>query len=370
MYDQRQSPDRAASIKSPADTSDKTTMGTGRKNPRTWNWQVLLGLILSAAGILLALRGVELSVVAETLRQVSFWPLVLAEISLILLYVFKAKRWQVLLHRVEEPDFSSAFDIFNIGNLVNNFLFARLGELLRIYLMGEAHRESKMFVLGSIAIEKVIELLVLVISTSLVLTQMALPEWLIEPWQFSLIAVVVSLPLVALFAWKGETVLAVIERLSRYLPFQSIKERISRQAHLGMQSVQLLRKPSILIEVVVWTVLALIFGVLTNFLTFYATGLSPSVWASLLLLVVLQAGGSVPSTAGKIGVFHFLTVLSLSLFDVAKEPALGYAIVLHLLGIGTIAVLGILGLWRQNIGLRKLSKSMTLGSQPSDIQGE
>jgi uncharacterized membrane protein YbhN (UPF0104 family) len=51
--------------------------------------------------------------------------------------------------------------------------------------------------------------------------------------------------------------------------------------------------------------------------------------AALSLLVVLQVGTVPPSLPGKVGIFHYLTVVALALFGVDRATALSYAIVLY-----------------------------------------
>ena len=67
------------------------------------------------------------------------------------------------------------------------------------------------------------------------------------------------------------------------------------------------------------------------------------VLAAFVVMVVLQVGTSVPSTPGKIGIFQYLAVLALAPFGVAREPALTYGVLLHVVGFGPLVALG--GLW-------------------------
>ena len=66
----------------------------------------------------------------------------------------------------------------SVGMMMNSFLPARLGDFTRAYLIGEAESDSKVYVLGTVAVEKVADLLFLLLSLMVLLSQMALPEWL------------------------------------------------------------------------------------------------------------------------------------------------------------------------------------------------
>jgi hypothetical protein len=58
------------------------------------------------------------------------------------------------------------------------------------------------------------------------------------------------------------------------------------------------------------------------------------------MLVVLQVGVAPPSTPGKLGVFHALSLLALGALGIARAKGLAYGAVLHALVYGPQIVLG------------------------------
>ena len=77
----------------------------------------------------------------------------------------------------------------------------------------------------------------------------------------------------------------------------------------------------------------------TNFLVFQSFSLPVPATASLVLLVVLQIGTAVVSVPGNVGVFHYLTVVTLAAWDVPQPTAVAVAIVLHIVSLGPKVVL-------------------------------
>jgi hypothetical protein len=75
------------------------------------------------------------------------------------------------------------------------------------------------------------------------------------------------------------------------------------------------------------------------------------------LLVVLQAGVAVPSTPGKIGVFHYLCMIALSVFGVPATISLAYGLTLHALVVGGISIWAATAMWRHSWGLRRLAQA-------------
>lgn len=78
----------------------------------------------------------------------------------------------------------------------------------------------------------------------------------------------------------------------------------------------------------------------TNLLVLQSFRLPVPAIAAMVLLVVLQIGTAVVSVPGNVGVFHYLTVVTLAAWDVPRPTALAVAVVLHLVSLGPKVVLG------------------------------
>jgi len=354
----------------------KLTPSTGEKTlgkeprsvpsaPQRWgkgNWQLWIGVVFSLGFLVLALRNVDLTETANTLRRVNVLILGAAVASFVFSTAAKAIRWQVLLAVRKAPSFGRAFSILSVGLMVNTFLPARLGEFARATLMGEAEADSKVYVLGTVAVEKVADLLMLMILLALLLLQMALPEWLAGPARGMALVLAILVPCFVLLAWQSDFILRMVEQTSRFVP-SAKREWLVRQTRYGLASLDVVRRPRLLIGLLGWSLIVWILSALTNTLVFLAMELAMPVWASLLLLVVLQVGTAVPSSPGRIGVFQYLVILTLSIFAVDKNVALGYSVVLYLVIYVPIALLGVWGLWHEKITWGKLTEAVVRFSE-------
>ena len=88
------------------------------------------------------------------------------------------------------------------------------------------------------------------------------------------------------------------------------------------------------------TALILAVAASTNLLVAKAFHLQVPAVTALVLLLVLQAGTAVVSVPGNIGVFHYLTVVTLAAWQVPRPVALATAIVLHAVSLGPKVLLG------------------------------
>ncbi len=78
----------------------------------------------------------------------------------------------------------------------------------------------------------------------------------------------------------------------------------------------------------------------TNLLVFRAFSLPVPAVAAFAVLVVLQFGTALVSVPGNVGVFHYLTVVTLAAWEVPRPDALAAAIVLHAVSVGPKVILG------------------------------
>jgi len=321
-------------------------------------WQILVGLFLSIGSIYLAFQGVNLSQVLGAIPGALPVYIVLALIVSFATLAAKAARWRLLFNQ-QAPTFRRSFAIQNIGIFLNSIAPARLGDFIRAYLMGEENNQSKVFVLGTIVVEKIFDMFFIVISIVLLLPQVVFPNWVSKPSELTAIFVAIILFIGSLVAWKRDVVFLQIERWSKILP-DRWQGWILRQIKNLLSSLECVRNTRQLINILVWSFLIWVLGFGTNLLVFWAMGLSLSFLPAIFLLIVLQVGVAVPSTPGRIGVFHYLTVLALSVFSIEKGPALSYGIILHLVVFVPLTLLGAYYIWEEKISWSRIMRTIAL----------
>jgi uncharacterized protein (TIRG00374 family) len=353
--------------------SMRFTVSTGDKVPgreppaaastvQRWSlrsWQLWIGIAFSIGFFALALRNVDLAETTSALRHVNVLILGAAVASYILSIAAKSVRWQLLLTLHKSPSFRRTFSILSIGQMMNSFLPAHLGDFARAYLMGEAEADSKVYVLGTVAVERLADLLFLLISIALLLSQMILPDWLALPARDTAMGIALLVPIVILLVWQRKFVMRIVARASHFAPL-AWREWLVQQTHFAYDSLETARSPRLLVGLFIWTTIVCALSTFTNYLVFLALALSLPVWASLLLLVVLQIGSAIPSSPGRIGVFQYLVILTLSIFAVDKNVALGYSVLLYLVIYVPNALIGIYCLWREKVTWQTLEEAAAM----------
>jgi hypothetical protein len=145
-----------------------------------------LGLVVGLAALALALRGVDLGALVQAVAgaRPGWVGLVLASVGLNTLA--KAARWRVLLGpQAFRTTFGRLLRTLLAGQMLNALLPARTGDLARVWLLGRPVAQhqppDRAFVLGSVALEKAVDLLAYALCTALLAVFVPLQPWLRRP---------------------------------------------------------------------------------------------------------------------------------------------------------------------------------------------
>ncbi len=116
-----------------------------------------------------------------------------------------------------------------------------------------------------------------------------------------------------ILALKRATFLGLVERLSQHFS-ERIREFLLKNVHTGFESLDVFRQPASALKLSLITASIWSAAVLANYWVLLALDIQAPLAASLLVLVAVQAGISLPSLPGKIGVFELTCILALGNF--------------------------------------------------------
>jgi uncharacterized membrane protein YbhN (UPF0104 family) len=116
------------------------------------------------------------------------------------------------------------------------------------------------------------------------------------------------------------------------------------------------RRPGVILGIVLYTGLLWALTVAVIVLLAEAFHLGVPWEASLVIVVALAFGVSLPSAPGFVGTFHYAVFASLLIYGVPRSEALSYAIVLHAASILPVFFLGLVFLWSEGLRLGSLTR--------------
>lgn len=309
---------------------------------------LLLGAALSAGFIALAFRQVDWRSVYGIVAQARIGWLLLALVSVVVTAWWRAARWRLLLGRHATGLGVGPFlGALWAGQALNALIPARLGELARALLIADRGGIGKGEALWSLVMEKLLDALTLIVFVAGLSLSAPLPDWLRSAsLVFSAISLSALGVLLAAERWRG-TVHAKIDCLQSRHPLIG-RLRPLRILEIVAEGGRLLRNARIAWRLMAWSLACYLMAALTNALVALALGIRLPPSAAMLLLAVLQSSAiaPLPTLPGRAGLFHYLCIITLAIYGVAPEPAMGYALVLHLLVYLPMALGGPWGLRR------------------------
>ena len=290
--------------------------------------QTVLGIGISVLSLYLALQNVSLPNMWVGLSQAKWEYVSLALISVAINAWAKAVRWELLLgSRRQGISSAKIFISLLVGQTLNLLLPARLGDLSRVQVIGSLGA-GRIFTLGTIAVEKIFDLISYTLLFVLLLFLMPLPAWISESGlSFVGVAVVMIGGIGVITVWRKNIVM-IIEQFARLLP-DHLQALVLHPIHSVLKSFDIFQDQRSVLHISFWSAVVWGASLLTNQFTMYAVGIDLPVTASLLILIGLQVGITIPSVPGRIGIFEYICMLALTAFDVPQDTALAYSILLH-----------------------------------------
>jgi uncharacterized protein (TIRG00374 family) len=297
-----------------------------RAQPAVTRASAWLGAVTGLAGLWLAVRGLAVGDVFVRLGTL-WWPAVVAALVLTLgNLVVGVWRWRLLFGRhPDRPGFTPLLRAIVIGQMVNILSPVRLGEVARAYALGERLPIERGRILGTVAIERTLDVLVSWIALAA----------LVFAWPSS--AGVRLGPAVALLVTAAGAVggVALVRRVARasgprgQQAYSSAGRRLHEAAQRIDEASMVLQRPAAFLASLGMSVTMLVSGAAANAVLATALQLPMTLPEAVVLLLTLQFAAVLPSLPARIGVFHYVTVTVLETFGIGRAEALSYAVVLY-----------------------------------------
>lgn len=303
------------------------------------------GLAISLLSLALAIRNVSFEAVKSTLLKADTRYMILALAFLGINTVGKAIRWKALmgLSGRSVPLYKSLAGV-EVGQMLNYLYPFRVGELTRAYMIG-GEGPGRLFILGTIGLEKLFDLLCYVFLFFLLLLFIPIPGWVSDSIYAT--ALLLAAAVIAIFwvAFRLDTVIKQIDMtLDRTGKRFSLVARLKAAERLKnmLSSLEVLKRPKDVIYVLFWSALIWVTSVLITQMALLSLHVDLPWAAAVLVVIVLQAGITVPSIPGKVGIFQYACILALSIFGIEQALGFSFGILLHVLVMLPTVLLGLI----------------------------
>ena len=277
-------------------------------------------------------------------------------------------RWRHLV-AVGTPDIDTLalFRSYMSGQLLNWYFPGRMGDISRVYHVGQTGKGNS-FSLGTIVVEKLMDLIAFAGLFFLVMLSYPLPVWIRSAagmvGLFGLFAILGMIGLVRV----PDRFVNLLRLLLRWIP-EALQSRFVAIFKSGISSLDVIRDWQGALSMIVLTGVIWLFSILTNYFLLFAFSLRLEWISAVILLVALQAGITLPGAPGRFGVFQYICILVLGLFQVDQATSLSYGITLQAVVLLPVTILGSISMIHfayQSMGVKSEPAATEINRQTND----
>ena len=328
------------------------------------DWRAVLGILLSIAFLIWALRGISFGQVLRELRAANPLLFLGAVAAATFPFWLRTWRWKSLIVPVyPQTKFRARFAAVNIGFMANNIFPARVGEFLRAYMLSRQEPVPVVTSLGSLVVERVFDGITLVVLTFIALALPSFPQGTAAGRDVGHVASVLAVVfagigvIFAAFVLWPRKVVGVTERLvSRFLPESYCRPVVDALESL-LTSLGAIRQPLLLLRLVLWSIALWLVGALSYWLGMLAFGIKVPFLSGLFLQSLVSFAVALPSSPGFFGIFEAAVRVGLvQLWGVDANKAISFAIGFHIGGYIPVTLMGMYYVWRLGISWKEVGK--------------
>jgi uncharacterized protein (TIRG00374 family) len=286
-------------------------------------------------------------------------PLVLAlAVAVVLVDLgLRALRWQILLRGTQpagSTDLRLAVAYLSIGYLANQLLPARMGDVARAYLAGQAFAVSRLTALGTIMVERVADgatMLGLAIVSGMIVAGVTAVQTLVV---YGLLLGVAGLLGMALAWWLMAKTPLASSRIGQ------VARGSAARLWTGMNTLRTLRGA---LAVGGTTLAALTTATLVAWLVTHAVGVTLTPVQAALFVSGIALSMAIPAAPGSLGTYEFVGVVVLTALGFAPDRAFAAVILLRIVTTLPPIILGLVAAWA--LHLRQATLTQPKADVPS-----
>ncbi|MEQ9400229.1 MAG: lysylphosphatidylglycerol synthase transmembrane domain-containing protein [Longimicrobiales bacterium] len=313
------------------------------------DWKAWLGVAVSAFLLWWVFRGEDLGDILGQVRSADLGWLVVAGAISTTGGLVRAIRWRLLLEPLGVPtSLHARWKALNVGFAVTNLALGRLGEIARPYALSRMTRVSTSGALGTVVLERVLDMVALLLLLTATLLLPAFPRDATMFGQPIGVAVMGAtgagvgvVVLVGALVVRPMLVVRLLRALEQRVPVLG-RRRLGDAAESFIAGLDLLKRPVALLKALAWSFVVWIWMAMSFWAAFQAFGIDLGFTAALFTQCVVSAFVALPAAPGFLGTLQTGVLVSLyGIFGVAEADALSLSVGYHLSGYIPVTSLGL-----------------------------
>jgi len=319
------------------------------KSPRFW-----IGILISVVCLYFAFQGIQFDKLFAALVGINFFWMAIASLLFFASYAPRVFRWQWLFLPLRLR-WMNVLHALNVGYFLSNLLPARLGDVVRAYLIGDLEKVSKARALSTIVVERMSDGLIVVLLLAInAIFVPNIPESARQGAFLVAIGGIGGIIFLLVLSLNKERGLGLLRRITAPIPALQ-HSKLWELLEAVIDGFAVLQSPRAVFGVALCALIAWVLGGFVYWTTAFAMNFEIPLTAAFLVMTITSLAVVVPSSPGYVGVFHAGAVFILTtMFGSDQTDALSYAIVVHALFYIWLIVFGIFSMWREGLSIQSL----------------
>ena len=318
--------------------------------------------ILALALVVWFLRHANIADVYAQLRRARMDLLVLGFVFVMATYWARAIRWQYLLEPVGQTRFRTVLRTTVIGFAALAVLPARVGDVLRPYLLARQEGLPTTATIATVVMERVLDLIAVLVLLAIYVWGFTggstLPPRLLNPIKVSAALAAgasgVLMAMMWVLATHPERIGAFAAAIARILPGR-LSERVGQLASTFSSGFAAAREPRALLLAMLWSFPLWLAIAAEAWAVTVAFGIAMPFVGTFLLQAMLVIGVAVP-TPGGVGSYHEAYRLGVTtFFGAPNDRAVAAAIVTHAISFVPVVLLGAVFMAQDGLSVSSLT---------------
>jgi hypothetical protein len=296
-----------------------------------------VSLILTAIFLYLAFHGEDVKNLITIIGQASLWWIIVFAFLTVLGHYLRALRWKIILSSIKnETSLSNLFGSVMIGYGINNVI-PRLGEVSRAVAVGKLENISRSSVLGTIVVERVIDIIffgIAVVLSAFIYSGNIYEEFVwLKPTIYLGTIIIISVIVIIILTIRFKenfykVVLKIVEKFSEL--FAHKLAGIFEKLILGFSS---LRGTKNYFNTFLLSVLIIFSYWVNTYVGLLMLGMEANIsitfTSSLVIMSISSIGVMIP-TPGGIGSYHSITkTVLVTLYNYERSIGIAFATLTH-----------------------------------------
>lgn len=317
----------------------------------TINKKTIIGIIISSICVYFAFRGIDWSVVFESIAKVKIPYLLIVTVIYIFGYLIRSFRWHFLLRGVKKVPALKLFPHIMIGFFLNNILPMRIGEFARAYTSGKKLSMPVSASFGSIVLERTFDGLCFIIIFLISFNFMPFPGWVKRGGVAAGIFFLGMMVVLVIVSFNEDRAYMILSRIPVPKVFKEKIEHFMGDFFMGLRSLRSVKMIGFIIisSLCIWGI---------ELLCFYLMSLAFQLHIELIHVVFIAMcvvlGVMVPAAPGYIGTYELAGRAGLEISGVDPHVGISFILFLHFFQFIIIAALGIPSLLLQQISMKEI----------------